>query len=106
MKAFVWGLVVLVIVSTGAIVYLKYFSPSPDSIGTGSYQSESVTKTGTLKKSAVAKSDFTHVVIAPDASTGVASFTLNLDDYIDKNVEVTGQFSGTTLFADTIRIIE
>ncbi|OGG35106.1 hypothetical protein A2363_01205 [Candidatus Gottesmanbacteria bacterium RIFOXYB1_FULL_47_11] len=104
MKAFLYGLLFFVIVAVGAFVYLKYFSPS----GTGSqtYKTQSITKTGELRKTTVAGSDFTHMLVAAGESVGVASYTLNLDDYIGKQVEIVGQYSGDTLYADTIQIRE
>ncbi len=105
MKAFLYGLLFFVIVAVGAFVYLKYFSPSS---GTGSqqYKTEAVTKTGELRATTVAGSDFTHMLVAAGESVGVASYTLNLDDYIGKQVEIVGQYSGDTLYADTIQIRE
>ena len=103
MKAFFIGLLFLVLVGAGAYVGLKYFYKPPT--GSQTYKTAAITKTGTLQKSTIAKSDFTHVIITPDASVGVASYTLNLDDYIGKKVSVTGQFSGDTLYADSITIV-
>lgn len=105
MKAFLYGLVFIILIIAGAFVYLKYFSPTP---GTGSqqYKTEAVTKTGELRKTTVAGSDFTHMLVAAGKSVGVASYTLNLDDYIGKQVEVVGQYSGDTLYADTIQVLE
>ncbi len=105
MKAFLWGLVFFVIVGAGGFVYLKYVYKSGPS--TGSYKTEAVTKTGELRKTNVPGSDFTHVLINPsEKSVGVASYSLNLDDYIGKKVSVTGQYSGDTLYADTITLAQ
>lgn len=103
MKAFFVGIIFLVLVGVGAYVGLKYFYKP--STGPQTSKTAVITKTGTLQKSTIAQSDFTHVIITPDASVGVASYTLNLDDYIGKKVSVTGQFSGDTLFADSIHIV-
>lgn len=106
MKAFLIGIVVLVIALVGAYFGLKYFYKSPANTGTSSYQTTAISRTGELRKSNVTGSDFTHVLITPDKSIGIASYTLHLDDYIGKKVEVTGQFSGTTLYADTIKVVQ
>lgn len=103
MKAFLIGIIFLVLVGAGAYVGLKYFYKP--SAGSQTYTTVAITKTGVLQKSTISQSDFTHVVITPDASVGVASYTLNLDEYIGKKVTVTGQFSGDTLYADTITIV-
>ncbi len=102
MKAFLIGILFLVIVGAGAYIGLKYYyKPAPGQ----TFTSAAVTKTGILQKSTVAQSDFTHVIINSGGSVGVASYTLNLDDYIGKKVSATGQYSGNTLYADTITII-
>lgn len=104
MKAFLIGILTLILVVACAYVGLKYFyTPTR---GGQSYQTSMVTKRGELQKTNITGSDFTHVLIASGTSTGVASFTLNLNDYIGKQVEVTGQYSGNTLYADTITIIQ
>ena len=103
MKAFFIGVIVLVLVGIGAYVGLKYFY-TPLS-GSQTFQTAAMTKTGILQKSTIAQSDFTHVIVSSGRSVGVASYTLNLDDYIGKKVSVTGQFSGGTLYADSITII-
>ncbi|MCX6791814.1 MAG: hypothetical protein NT149_02140 [Candidatus Gottesmanbacteria bacterium] len=103
MKAFLIGIIFLVIVGVGAYVGLKYFYKP--TAGSQTFKTAVITKTGILQKSTIAQSDFTHVIVSSGASVGVASYTLNLDDYIGKNVSVTGQFSGDTLYADSITII-
>ena len=104
MKAFLIGILVLVIMSAGAYVGLKYYY-KPAS-GTQTFQTSVITKTGVLQKSTIAKSDFTHVLVSSGASVGVASYTLHLNDYIGKKVSVTGQFSGDTLYADSITVTQ
>lgn len=102
MKAFLIGLLFIILVAAGTYIGLKYYYKP----ATGqTFKTAAITKTGLLQKSTIAQSDFTHVIISSGKSVGVASYTLNLDDYIGKNVSVTGQFSGDTLFADSITII-
>ena len=103
MKAFLIGIVFFVVVAAAALIGLKYFYTPPT--GSQSFQTASTTKTGLLQKSSIAKSDFTHVLISSGQSTGVASYTLNLDAYVGKTVSITGQFSGDTLYGDTITIV-
>jgi len=100
MKAFLLGLAFLALVAIGGYVGLKYFYTPPAVSKTAA-----ITKTGILKKSTISQSDFTHVIVSAGASVGVASYTLNLDDYIGKNVSVTGKFSDDTLYADSITIV-
>jgi hypothetical protein len=101
MKATLLGILVLLIVTAAGYIGLKYFYTS-DAV----YKTAPVTRTGELRKTNVAGSDFTHVLInSSEKSVGVASYTLNLDDYIGKQVSVTGQYSGDTLFADSVEIL-
>ena len=41
---------------------------------------------------------------AGQAPTELGSYTVKLEEYVGKNVKVTGQYSGTTLFVDTIQL--
>lgn len=67
-------------------------------------QSDKTTQTvqGVLIKIPDPKDDFTHTIKTLDELISVASLTVKLDDYNAKKVEATGQYSGTTLFVDTI----
>jgi hypothetical protein len=104
MKAFIIGLIFLVVVAVGGYIGLKYFYKPATTSQT--YKTAPITKTGILQKSTISQSDFTHVILSTDGSLGVASYTLNLDDYVGKNVSVTGQFSGDTLYADSIAVVK
>jgi hypothetical protein len=104
MKAFILGILFFIIVGAGAYIGLKYYYKP--AAGSQTFKTAPMTKTGILQKSTIAQSDFTHVIISTGESVGVASFTLNLDDYIGKKVSVTGQYSGDTLFADTIKVVQ
>lgn len=107
MKAFLIGLVFIILIGAGAFVYLKYFYKSPSQTGTQIYKTASITKTGELHKTNVPGSDFTHVLIIPsEKSVGVASYSQDLDQYIGKRVSVTGQYSGDTLYADSVKILQ
>ena len=107
MKAFFIGLAFLVVTVSGAFVYLKYIYQSPPNSTTGSFKTSAITKTGELRKTNVAGSDFTHILLVPsEKSVGVASYTIHLDDYIGKKVSVTGQYSGDTLYADTVQELQ
>ena len=105
MKAFLIGLGFIIVLGAGAFVYLKYFYQPPAQTATGAFKTAAVTKTGELRKTNIAGSDFTHILLNPsEKSVGVASYTLNLDDYIGKTVSVTGQYSGDTLYADSVSV--
>ena len=67
-------------------------------------QTETTIRTiqGLLIKIPDPKDDYTHTIKTVDDLISVASNTVTLDDYNGKKVEATGQYSGTTLFVDTI----
>ncbi len=47
--------------------------------------------------------DYSFILLdARGKTTGITSQTIQLDAYVNKNVEVTGQYSGTTLYAQTV----
>ena len=101
MKAFLAGLVFLAVVVVGGFFWLKYVYKAPNDSQV--YKTAAITRTGVLQKSTVAGADFTHVIVAEGKSWGAASYGLNLDTYVGKSVEVTGQNSGTTLYIDTVK---
>lgn len=104
MKAFILGIIFLVIVAIGGYFALRYIGKSGSSSTV--YKTAAITRTGTLQKSTVAGTDFTHMLISGGTSYGVASYSQNLDQYVGKNVQVTGQNSGTTLYIDTITVVQ
>lgn len=73
------------------------------SVNTTSEQpAKTTTVEGMLIKVPNPKDDYTHTLKTVDKLVRVASYTVSLDDYNNKNVAITGQYSGTTLFADSI----
>lgn len=104
MKAFIFGVLFLILVAVGGFFYLKNTSGSQN--GQQTFKTASITRTGVLKKAAVAGADFSHIIISGSNSWGVASYSLNLDQYVGKTVEATGQNSGTTLYIDTIKEVQ
>jgi hypothetical protein len=102
MKTFGIGIAILVIAIIGGYFFLQNNSTSKSS--QQSYQTASITRTGLLQKSNGA--DFKHSIISAGQSWGVTSQSINLDQYVGKKVEATGQNSGTTLYIDTITIVQ
>lgn len=84
--------------------YLLSQSSKTSSTGSQSYKSEAMTKTGTLQKAPVKSSDFEHVLLSEGKSIGVTSYKVDLDQYVGKKVTISGQPSGTTLYADTVEL--
>ena len=101
MKAFFIGIIVIVVLAVGGFFYLQHYNSTqaPQT----SYQTASITRVGVLQKASGA--DYQHIIIANGQSWGVTSQSVNLDQYVGKKVEATGQNSGTTLYIDTIKII-
>jgi hypothetical protein len=102
MKAFIIGIIVILFVAVGGYFFLKNYSTT-QSVKT-SFQTESITRTGVLQKAV--GSDYQHIIVAGGQMWGVTSQSLNLDQYIGKKVEAVGQNSGTTLYIDTIKIVQ
>jgi hypothetical protein len=102
MKAFLIGVVVVMLVGIGGFFYLQHFSTTQ--ISQTSFQTASITRVGVLQKAA--GSDYQHIIFANGQSWGVTSQSVNLDQYVGKKVEATGQNSGTTLYVDTIKIVQ
>lgn len=102
MKTFVLGLLLFFLLGFGGFfVYQKFFSkPAPAAT---SFQTTATTKVGILQKATSASSDFSHILLSGGKSIGVTGPGVNLDTYIGENVEITGQYSGTTLYVDSVK---
>lgn len=98
-------LVLLIVLGAGGFFTYQSLvstkSASPTTLETPA-NNQSVTKTGTLRKGASADSGF--LLIESDKTEAVSSTTIKLDQYVGKKVEITGQYSGTTLYADSVNL--
>jgi len=104
MKAFFIGLLFLGIVAVGGYIFLRQYSGSH--AAKTSYQTSSVTRTGVLEKSSLAGVDYQYIIVSGGQSWGVTSQSLDLSRYVGKKVSATGQNSGTTLYADTVSVVQ
>ena len=93
------GIVVLLLVICGAIAWVTFVKPQL-TVPAKTETSPVVHKIGVMRKGK--GDDYAHVIVSGGKTEGVASFTLDLDQYVGKQVEVTGQYSGTTLYADSV----
>lgn len=100
MKGLFIGFILLVILMT--LGYFGFRALSLKSIKQPSYTTSPVTLTGVLQKAK--GEDYNFIIIGGGKSTGVASYSVKLDEYVGKNVEITGQYSGTTLYADHLKL--
>ena len=71
--------------------------------GCGATKTESevsaiVTKEGVLQM----KSGDEYLLSTEDGIVNITSNKVNLDDYLKKNIKVTGMFSGSTLYVDEV----
>lgn len=107
MKAFLAGIVFLVIVAVAGYFGLKYWASTHPDATSQSFQTAAITRQGLLRKVTIPGADFSYVIFSAseNKSYGLASYSLNLEPYVGKNVAVTGQNSGTTLYADTVKIL-
>ncbi len=99
MKGFLISIIFLVILGVAGYFGFKYFIQGKGS-ETTQYKSTPVSLSGVLQ--ATTGDDYSHALLTGGKLTGVASYSVNLDDYVGQKVEVTGQYSGTTLYADSI----
>lgn len=98
MKNFVVTLVVLALL--GGAGYAGYAFLTSQQTAKTPTMTKAVTLTGTLQ--AGKGDDYDFVILSNGKITGVATYKLKLDQYVGKKVTVEGQYSGTTMYADSI----
>jgi hypothetical protein len=104
MKAFIGGLIFLVLVAVVGYFGLMYYQKNHAAPQV--YKTEAITRVGTVQKSSVKGVDYAHIIVGTNGSWGVMSNAVNLDQYVGKKVEATGQNSGSTLYIDTIKEVQ
>jgi hypothetical protein len=62
-----------------------------------------ITETGVVQKLAKPGDDYTHMLRSENGMIRLNSYTVKLDEYINKTITVEGQYSGNTLFVDAIK---
>lgn len=65
-----------------------------------SVPSPEVTVEGKIQKGV--GDDYSYILMTRDKTIGVTSQTVDISKYENKNVRISGQYSGTTLYADSI----
>lgn len=102
MKVFFVSIVVLILLGVGGFIFIS--SQAKQTVPGTAYKTEAVSKVGVIQ---VGKGDDYNFVLMGDGKTvGVTSYTVKLDPFIGKKVEVKGQYSGTTLYADLVTSVE
>ncbi len=102
MKAFLFGVIAIVVIGGLGFVGYRYVLGQKSATPNDSFKTEIVTLAGVLK--AGKGDDYSYIILSEGKTVGVASQTKNLSSYVGKKVKVTGQYSGTTFYADTIDI--
>lgn len=93
----------LLVLGVGAYIGLVYL-PKLQSSSTTTYKTEAIIKEGILQPAK--GDDYDYVISEGGVLTGVTTQKLDLSQYSGKKVRVTGQYSGTTLYADTVADVE
>jgi flagellar basal body-associated protein FliL len=105
MKAFIAILIALFVIVAGfGGVYYYLSTKTPASPAT--QERKKTTLVGKLQKVSAPKDDYTHLLNTGGKLVGVNSYNVKLDDFSEKTVEIVGEYSGTTLYADTVRIVK
>ncbi len=96
----------VVLFGTGAYFYMSSKSNQQQDSSAKVFKTDSITRTGVLNSSSVKGVDYKHTITEGSKVYGVTSGLESLDKYVGKRVEAIGQNSGTTLYIDTIKIVE
>jgi len=103
MKTFLVAIFILVIVISAAVFGLKYIQG----------QAQTNQPQASLQKSLIGTlqpipsvGEYSDVIVNGTVTTGVTSNTVNLKPYEGKKVQVLGEYSGNTMYADSITIVQ
>ncbi len=100
MKTFIIFVLVVGVLGSAGFFGYKYLA-RPTVEPTSTETAQTVTLEGKLLTGK--GDDYSYILIDGNGKTvGVASQTIELGQYVNKNVAITGTFSGTTLYAYTI----
>lgn len=101
---FILILITLVFLAAGGVGAYIYLSNQ--TVQTAKKEAAKPTQlTGTIQKVLEPGVEYTHLLKTKDSIVSLNSYTQKLDDFIGETVEVTGQYSGTTLYVDSIQKI-
>lgn len=98
MKNFIVILVVFALL--GGAGYVGYTYLTSQQTAKKPTMTKAVTLTGVLQTGK--GDDYDFVILTNGKITGVTTYKLKLDQYIGKRVTIEGQYSGTTMYADSI----
>lgn len=101
MKGFVIAIVLVILLGAGGwfgYQILSQAGPSEDRV----HEDITVTKSGTLTIATPPGDDYTHIILDGGELVKLNSYSVDLSAYEGKSVRVSGQYSGNTLFVDTV----
>lgn len=102
MKAFLIGLVVVVVLGVAGFFGFQYLTKQNAAAPEMTEKVKSVSKTGVVQKLPKPGDDYTHMLKTSDGLVKLNSYTVKLDPYAGQTITVTGQYSGNTLFVDKV----
>jgi hypothetical protein len=101
MKATLVGFVVLLLIAAVGFGAYHFLIQSKSQETT--FTTQSLSKTGIIQKVIPPGDDYTYLLIARDETVKLNSQTVELSIYEGKKIQVTGQFSGSTLYVDAVK---
>ncbi|SRR5258708_1110643 len=102
MKTFLIALVILIIAISAAVFGFKYWQQQSQK-GQGPVTLQN-TLTGVLQ-AVPSTGEYSDIIVSGDKTVGVTSNTVNLKPYENKKVKVVGEYSGNTMYADSVTLI-
>jgi hypothetical protein len=101
MKATLIGILILIIVAVAGVWGYSTFG-AKQTAAPSVRTTAPVTKSGTVRKAVPPGDDYTHFLMSADGTTKLNSYSVKLDQYEGQQVTATGQYSGNTLYVDTV----
>ena len=102
MRNLIIGVLVIFFLAVAGFVGYRFVSRQNQT--SDATQSQTTTLTGMLLPGK--GDDYSYVLFTKGKTVGIASQKIPLENYANKKVEITGSYSGTTLYAYTINEIK
>lgn len=103
MKAFLIALIILILTISAAVFGFKYWQQQSEKGQAPIQLQKSIS--GVLQP-IPSTGEYSDVISVNGQLVGVTSNTVNLKPYENKKVKVVGEYSGNTMYADSVTIIE